>query len=145
MVSDPLARREPTSDAQRPGVGHRNPFVLARRASTMETAVSDRPVIITDEASGKSLELPVVRGTEGEPTLQIKALPKELGYFTYDPGFIATASCSSAITFIDGDQGILRHRGYPIEQLAKQQGAADATTLFEKRIVIVGAESLQYN
>jgi len=80
--------------------------------------VSEKPVIVTDENSGKSLELPVVRGTEGEPTLSIKSLPKELGYFTYDPGFTATASCSSAITFIDGGKGILRHRGYPIEQLA---------------------------
>ncbi len=82
--------------------------------------MSEKPVIITDEASGKSLELPVVRGTEGEPTLNIKTLPSELGYFTYDPGFTATASCSSAITFIDGGEGILRHRGYPIEQLAGQ-------------------------
>ena len=95
----------------------------------METAVSDKPVIVTDEASGKSLELPVVRGTEGEPTLQIKALPKELGYFTYDPGFTATASCSSAITFIDGDQGILRHRGYPIEQLAEQSSFLEVAYL----------------
>jgi citrate synthase len=82
--------------------------------------VSDKPVIITDENSGKSVELPVIRGSEGEPTLKIKSLPKELGYFTYDPGFTATASCTSDITFIDGGKGILRYRGYPIEQLAEQ-------------------------
>ena len=58
--------------------------------------MADKPVIISDENSGKQLELPVVRGTAGEPTLSIKSLPKELGYFTYDPGFTATASCSSA-------------------------------------------------
>jgi len=80
--------------------------------------MSDQRVIITDESSGKSLELPVISGTEGEPTLQIKALPSTLGYFTYDPGFTATASCTSKITFIDGGKGILRYRGYPIEQLA---------------------------
>jgi len=80
--------------------------------------VTDNRVIITDESTGKSLELPVIRGTEGEPTLQIKALPSTLGYFTYDPGFTATASCTSKITFIDGGKGILRYRGYPIEQLA---------------------------
>ena len=79
-----------------------------------------KTVIVRDEASGKVVELPVVQGTEGEPTINIKELPKELGYFTYDPGFTATASCTSAITFIDGGQGILRHRGYPIEQLAEQ-------------------------
>jgi citrate synthase len=80
--------------------------------------MSDQRVIITDESSGQSLELPVISGTEGEPTLQIKALPSTLGYFTYDPGFTATASCTSKITFIDGGKGILRYRGYPIEQLA---------------------------
>jgi citrate synthase len=82
--------------------------------------VPDKPVILSDENSGKSIELPVVRGTEGEPTLNIKQVPRELGYFTYDPGFTATASCTSDITFIDGGKGILRYRGYPIEQLAEQ-------------------------
>jgi len=81
--------------------------------------VSDHRVIIKDEITGKSLELPVIQGTEGEPTVVIKALPSTLGYFTYDPGFTATASCTSSITFIDGGKGILRYRGYPIEQLAE--------------------------
>lgn len=81
--------------------------------------MSDHRVTITDESTGKSLELPVIKGTEGEPTLEIKALPSTLGYFTYDPGFTATASCTSKITFIDGGKGILRYRGYPIEQLAE--------------------------
>jgi citrate synthase len=91
--------------------------------------VSDKPVIISDEATGKRLELPVIRGTEGEPTLSIKSLPKELGYFTYDPGFTATASCTSAITFIDGDAGILRYRGYPIEQLAEKSSFLEVAYL----------------
>ena len=82
--------------------------------------MSDSRVIITDESTGKSLELPVLKGTEGEPTLSIKALPSTLGYFTYDPGYTATASCTSKITFIDGGKGILRYRGYPIEQLAEK-------------------------
>lgn len=82
--------------------------------------MTDQRVVITDESTGKSLDLPVIRGTEGEPTLQIKALPSTLGYFTYDPGFTATASCTSKITFIDGGKGILRYRGYPIEQLAEK-------------------------
>ena len=82
--------------------------------------MSEQRVILTDEGSGKSLELPVIKGTEGEPTLKIKAVPSTLGYFTYDPGFTATASCTSTITFIDGGKGILRYRGYPIEQLAEQ-------------------------
>src|SRR5210317_2167277 len=82
--------------------------------------MSEQRVTVTDESSGKSLELPVIKGTEGEPTLRIKAVPSSLGYFTYDPGFTATASCTSAITFIDGEKGILRYRGYPIEQLAEK-------------------------
>lgn len=81
--------------------------------------MSDHKVTITDESTGKSLELPVLSGTQGEPTLVIKSLPSTLGYFTYDPGFTATASCTSNITFIDGDKGVLQYRGYPIEQLAE--------------------------
>mgnify|MGYP001822855786 CR=1 FL=1 len=82
--------------------------------------MAKKKVLVTDESSGKQLELPVVSGTEGEPTLDIKSLPSELGYFTYDPGFAATAACTSTITFIDGGKGILRYRGYPIEQLAER-------------------------
>lgn len=82
--------------------------------------MSDRKVILTDESTGKHLELPVISGTEGEPTLDIKDLQSTLGYFTYDPGFAATAACTSEITFIDGAKGILRYRGYPIEQLAEK-------------------------
>jgi citrate synthase len=91
--------------------------------------VSDQPVIIKDENTGKSLELPIVRGVEGEPTLVIKALPSTLGYFTYDPGFTATASCTSKITFIDGGKGILRYRGYPIEQLANKSNFLEVAYL----------------
>jgi citrate synthase len=82
--------------------------------------MSKNKVVITDHSSGKELDLPVVAGTEGEPTLDIKSLAPTLGYFTYDPGFAATAACTSKITFIDGGKGILRYRGYPIEQLAER-------------------------
>jgi len=91
--------------------------------------VSDPRVIIKDESNGKSLELPVIRGTEGEPTLVIKSLPSTLGYFTYDPGFTATASVTSSITYINGKEGILRYRGYPIEQLAEKSDFLEVTYL----------------
>ena len=91
--------------------------------------MTDARVKIVDETAGKSVELPVVSGTEGEPTLDIKQLPSELGYFTYDPGFGATASCTSDITFIDGGNGILRYRGYPIEQLAEQSNFVEVAYL----------------
>jgi citrate synthase len=67
---------------------------------------------------GKTLELPVYGGTIGPDVIDIRALYGKTGKFTYDPGFLSTASCSSKITYIDGDQGVLLYRGYPIEQLA---------------------------
>ncbi len=76
-------------------------------------------VTLHDNSTGKEVELPILRGVHGPATIDVRGLYKELGYFTYDPGFLATASCSSALTYIDGDQGILMYRGYPIEQLAE--------------------------
>ncbi|MEZ5939116.1 MAG: citrate synthase [Hyphomonadaceae bacterium] len=69
---------------------------------------------------GKSATLPIYSGTHGPNVVDIGTLYKQLGVFTLDPGFTSTASCESQITFIDGDEGILLHRGYPIEQLAEQ-------------------------
>ncbi len=71
-------------------------------------------------AGDKSFALPVLHPTLGQPCVDIAKLPKESGCFTYDPGFGATASCKSAITYIDGDAGVLLYRGYPIEQLAEK-------------------------
>lgn len=68
----------------------------------------------------ESIDLPVRRGTIGPDVIDIAPLYKTTGAFTFDPGFTSTASCESAITFIDGDKGVLLHRGYPIEQLAEQ-------------------------
>jgi citrate synthase len=64
-------------------------------------------------------DLPILKGSAGNDVIDIRTLGSA-GYFTYDPGFLATASCESAITFIDGDKGVLQHRGYPIDSLAKQ-------------------------
>ncbi len=74
---------------------------------------------ITDNRTGKTYEVPVADGTIRAMDLrQIKTGPDDFGLMTYDPAFMNTASCRSAITFIDGDRGILRYRGYPIEELA---------------------------
>ncbi|NKN32823.1 citrate synthase [Marichromatium bheemlicum] len=75
-------------------------------------------VTIHNNATGEEFEFPLRRGTVGPAAADISSLYKEAGIFTYDPGFMSTASCNSAITYIDGEQGILRYRGYPIEQLA---------------------------
>ena len=72
------------------------------------------------ETPGGVIELPTVEGTEAPTGLDISKLLGSTGQVTIDPGFVNTASCQSAITFIDGDKGILRYRGYPIEQLAEQ-------------------------
>ncbi|MBT8082240.1 MAG: citrate synthase, partial [Gammaproteobacteria bacterium] len=68
---------------------------------------------------GKEMELPVLTGTTGPDVIDVARLYREQGVFTYDPGFVATGSCKSDITFIDGEKGVLMYRGYPVEQLAK--------------------------
>jgi citrate synthase len=71
------------------------------------------------ELDGKTTDFKVRKGTVGPDVVDIGALYKDTGMFTYDPGFTSTASCESKITYIDGDAGVLLHRGYPIEQLAE--------------------------
>ena len=74
--------------------------------------------LINDE-TGEKLTLNVLEPTMGPPTIDIRPLYKKMGFFTFDPGYISTASCSSDITYMDGENGILEYRGYPIEELAK--------------------------
>ena len=69
---------------------------------------------------GQTVEFPVMTGTHGNDVIDIRTLGGKTGLFTYDSGFLSTASCKSKITFIDGDKGELLYRGYPIEQLAEQ-------------------------
>src|SRR5512146_1857910 len=68
---------------------------------------------------GKTFDLPVLKGTAGPDVIDVRKLYADADVFTYDPGFTSTASCESKITYIDGDAGILLHRGYPIDQLAE--------------------------
>ncbi len=78
--------------------------------------MADQKAIL--KAGDKEIELPILSGTAGQDVIDIRALGKH-GYFTYDPGFLATGSCESSITFIDGAKGVLLHRGFPIEELAR--------------------------
>ena len=80
---------------------------------------NDKPFTLFNNETGESIEIPIIKGSEGPNVLDIRNLYKETGLFTYDPGFTSTASCDSSITFIDGNKGILRHRGYEITDLAK--------------------------
>ena len=79
---------------------------------------SDKIDKVTLTIGDKTLELPVIHGAEGPSVIDVRKLYGETGMFTYDPGFTSTASCDSSITYIDGEEGILRHRGYPIDDLA---------------------------
>ncbi|QVQ52614.1 citrate synthase [Spiractinospora alimapuensis] len=78
---------------------------------------------------GTELELPVTSGTEGARGIDVKRLLADTGMVTLDPGFVNTAACSSAITYIDGDAGILRYRGYPIEELAEKANFLEVSYL----------------
>ena len=79
---------------------------------------------MTDKATltyqDKQVDLPILKGSTGPDVIDIRKLYAETDAFTYDPGFTSTAACESALTFIDGDKGILLHRGYPIDQLASK-------------------------
>ncbi len=79
-----------------------------------------RTATISFDDGTASVEFPVLSGTVGQDVVDIRALHGKTGKFTYDPGFLSTASCRSEITYIDGDAGVLLYRGYPIEQLAEQ-------------------------
>ena len=72
------------------------------------------------EFNGKEVELPIVEGSEGELAVDVKSLRQQLGLITLDPGYKNTGSCESGITFLDGEKGILRHRGYEIDELAEK-------------------------
>ncbi|WP_199720877.1 citrate synthase [Azospirillum cavernae] len=75
-------------------------------------------ITLTDNVTGKTLTLPLLEGSTGPRVVDIRKLYAATGYFTYDPGFTSTAACDSAITYIDGDEGVLLHRGYAIADLA---------------------------
>ena len=84
---------------------------------------------VTLNAGDKSVTLPVLKPTLGNDCIDVSKLTKETGLFTYDSGFTATASCKSAITYIDGDNGVLLYRGYPIEQLAEHSSFLEVAYL----------------
>ena len=83
-----------------------------------DTNKKTKPYTLFNNETGQSFEIPVLEGSEGPKVLDIRNLYKDTGMFTYDPGFTSTASCDSSITYIDGNKGILRHRGYDIKDLA---------------------------
>jgi citrate synthase len=90
-----------------------------------------KTVTLTDDSTGKSWKLPVLSGTVGPDVIDIRKLYGDSGMFTFDPGYTSTGSCESKITFIDGDKGILLHRGYPIDQLAEKSDFLEVAYLLQ--------------
>ena len=86
-------------------------------------------VTLTDNRDGKSYEFPILSPTKGPDVIDINTLYAKTGMFTYDPGYLSTASCTSTITYIDGEKGELRYRGYAIEELARKKSYLDVCFL----------------
>ncbi len=84
-----------------------------------EKEVAEKTFTLTNNETGESYELPVKDGTVGPSVIDVRKLYAETGHFTFDPSFTATGSCKSRLTYIDGEEGILMHRGYTIEELAE--------------------------
>ena len=119
-IADADARRRACASSRRTTglVETAHPLVPTRRTSRSPCPIRSS---ITDNRTGKRYEVPIKDGTIRAMDLrQIKAADDDFGLMTYDPAFTNTASCRSAITYIDGDKGILEYRGYPIEQLAEK-------------------------
>ena len=103
-----------------------------------------RSVTITLDGSNKSSTLPLLDGTIGPQVADIRRIYGDLGIFTYDPGYGATAACESKITYIDGDQGILLYRGYPIEQLAEHSSFLEVAYLLTNGELPTPAQLREY-
>ena len=88
--------------------------------------MTEKAVLKIGEAS---YDLPILKGSTGPDVIDVRKLYGETEMFTFDPAFTSTASCESKITYIDGDAGVLLHRGYPIEQLADQSGFLEVSYL----------------
>jgi citrate synthase len=84
---------------------------------------------LSEASSGLDAKLPIIKGVQGPQAIDVTHLYRDHGIFTYDPGYMSTASCESRITYIDGEAGILEYRGYPIEQLAAHSSYLDVTYL----------------
>ena len=96
--------------------------------------MANNTLTVTDNRTGKKYELPIEEGDviRAADLRQIKVGKDDFGLMSYDPAFTNTASCRSRITFIDGDKGILRYRGYPIEELAEKSNYLEVAYLIVK-------------
>ena len=107
--------------------------------------LADNKATLSFSNGSPSIEMPIYNGSIGPDVIDIRKLYGQSGMFTYDPGFLSTASCESAITFIDGDKGELLYRGYPIEQLASHGDFLDTCYLLLKGDVPDAAQSASFH
>ena len=107
--------------------------------------LSDAKATLTFSDGRPSVELPIYQGSLGPEVIDIRKLYGQTGMFTYDPGFLSTASCQSAITYIDGDKGELLYRGYPIEQVARKCDFLDACYLLLKGELPTAEQSREFH
>jgi citrate synthase len=105
--------------------------------------MSEKMARLSIDGIEETIELPVYEGTLGPDVVDVRSLVSK-GVFTYDPGFVSTASCDSSITYIDGDQGILLYRGYPIEQLAEKSDFMETCYLLLNGELPSAAEKLDF-
>jgi len=104
-----------------------------------------KSVTLTDKATGKDYNFPVLSGSVGPDVIDVRKLYTDTGFFTYDPGYTSTGACKSAITYIDGDQGILLHRGYAIEDLAEKSDFMEVAYLILKGELPNGEQKKQFD
>ncbi|HLJ22054.1 MAG TPA: citrate synthase [Stellaceae bacterium] len=116
----------------------------AKSAAAKPAARTNENVTLIDNSSGKQVVLPLVSGTVGPKVIDIRHLYTETGHFTYDPGYMATGSCESKITYIDGDVGELLYRGYPIEELAEHSDFMEVAYLLTKGELPNAAEKVKF-
>ena len=107
--------------------------------------LADNKATLSFSNGSPSIEMPVYSGNIGPDVIDIRKLYGQSGMFTYDPGFLSTASCQSAITYIDGDKGELLYRGYPIEQLANKVDFLDTCYLLLNGELPVGQQSKDFH
>src|SRR5690348_16823186 len=116
----------------------------AQSPAAKPAAKTNQNVTLTDNSTGKQVVLPLMSGTVGPKVIDIRHLYTETGHFTYDPGYMATGSCESKITYIDGDVGELLYRGYPIEELAEHSDFMEVAYLLTKGELPNAAEKKKF-
>jgi citrate synthase len=104
--------------------------------------MSDKAKVLS--LGDKSIDLPIMKGTVGPDVVDVRKLYGDADVFTYDPGFTSTAACESKITYIDGDAGVLLHRGYPIDQLADQSNFLEVSYLLLNGSLPTAAEYAEF-